>query len=78
MQAEFDRPRTDAFAIVWVVWAAGILATIAILLLYVAVQSYNPDLSCDELHDKVGGGSVPRNVDAWNDYELLCGQPPLS
>jgi hypothetical protein len=78
MQAELDRPGSNAIAVLAVVWAAGVLAIIAVVLLYIAVQSYDPDLSCEKLRAKAGRGDVPRNIDAWNDYELICGQPPLS
>jgi hypothetical protein len=78
MHAAFDHPGANAIAVLAIVWAAGVLVTIAVVLLYTAVQSYGPDLSCEKLRDNAGGGDVPRNIDAWNDYELICGQPPLS
>jgi hypothetical protein len=75
----FDPPQSHAFAILGVIWAAGALATVFGLITYVAAQSYDPALSCHELYRKAFNGSeIPTNLDAWNDYELLCGAPPLS
>jgi hypothetical protein len=75
MQAQFDRARSDATLILAVIWTAGILATIFGLVVYFAVQSYDPALSCSELYGKahIGGvDQVPKDLDAWDDYELLC------
>ena len=74
MQAEFDHPRSDAIVILCVTCAACILVTIVGLVAYLAVQSYDPALSCDEMWGKAFDNSeVPTNLDAWDDYELLCG-----
>ena len=75
MQAEFDHPRSDALVILCVIWAAGVLVTLVGLLAYIAVQAYDPGLSCGDLWVKAfshGGEGAPPNPDAWDDWELLC------
>jgi hypothetical protein len=50
-----------------VIWGAGLLAAVASVLVYLAVQNYDPTVSCDELLAKtVEGelGQAPPKVDA--------------
>jgi hypothetical protein len=71
---------SDTLLILYVTLAAGILMMLLCLLAYVVVHSYDPSLSCGKLHDEAfeGRSEIPTNLDAWNDYELVCGAPPLS
>ena len=49
------------------IWGAGLLAAVASVLVYLAVQNYDPTVSCDELLAKtVEGelGQAPPKVDA--------------
>jgi hypothetical protein len=76
MQAEFDHPRSDAFIIVGIIWAAGLVAALAGLLAYLAIQAYDPSVSCDELAGRAfrgtAAGTRPPDPDAWDDWELTC------
>jgi hypothetical protein len=73
MQAEVDGPRSNAIGILCVIWAAGLLATVAVLILYLAVRSYDAALSCDDISAKAFTADMPPDTDAWDDWELVCG-----
>jgi hypothetical protein len=73
MEARCEPTRSDILLVAGVIWGAGLLLTIAALLVYIAVKSYDPALSCDELSaNAFTPGALPDN-DARDDWELLCG-----
>jgi hypothetical protein len=73
METRYERTRSDIPLIAGVIWGAGLLLTIAALLAYIAFKSYDPALSCDELSaNAFTPGALP-DIDARDDWELLCG-----
>jgi hypothetical protein len=60
MQARFDAPRSEALVMAFVVWGAGLLAALAAIVIYIAVQNYDPTVSCDELLAKTVEGELGR------------------
>jgi hypothetical protein len=77
MHAECEQPRSNALLIACIIWGAGLFGTLAGILTYVAIQNYDPSVSCDELAGRAFGttdaGTEPPDIDAWDDWELLCG-----
>ena len=76
MEAQFESPRFNPLFIACVIWAAGLLATLTALLVYIAIHTYDPSETCDEVFAKTEPSRLnygPPDIDAWDNWELLCG-----